>query len=97
MSSVPTPSGVPLVMGIVNVTPDSFSDGGRYLDPDRAVAHGLELLAEGRSLGNAAATLHISRRTADRRLAAARRALGVRTTTEALLLADGRGRPWGAS
>jgi dihydropteroate synthase len=34
-------------MGIVNVTPDSFSDGGRFLDPERAVAHGLELLAEG--------------------------------------------------
>lgn len=32
-----------LVMGIVNVTPDSFSDGGRYLDADAAVAHGLEL------------------------------------------------------
>src|SRR5215204_5684925 len=35
------------VMGIVNVTPDSFSDGGRYLDPDRAVAHGLALVGEG--------------------------------------------------
>lgn len=35
------------VMGIVNVTPDSFSDGGRHLEPERAVAHGLELLAEG--------------------------------------------------
>ena len=37
----------PLVMGIINVTPDSFSDGGRYLDPGAAVAHGLELAAEG--------------------------------------------------
>jgi len=36
-----------LVMGILNVTPDSFSDGGRWLDPDRAVARGLELVAEG--------------------------------------------------
>ena len=35
------------VMGIVNVTPDSFSDGGRYLDPGAAVAHGLELEREG--------------------------------------------------
>jgi dihydropteroate synthase len=35
------------VMGVVNVTPDSFSDGGRYLDPEVAVAHGLELEAEG--------------------------------------------------
>ena len=36
-----------LIMGIVNVTPDSFSDGGRYLDPDTAIAHGLWLRAEG--------------------------------------------------
>ncbi|HEY7266759.1 MAG TPA: dihydropteroate synthase [Solirubrobacterales bacterium] len=35
------------IMGIVNVTPDSFSDGGEYLDPDRAIAHGRELAAEG--------------------------------------------------
>ena len=38
---------VPMVMGIVNVTPDSFSDGGRFLDANAAVAHGLELFAEG--------------------------------------------------
>jgi dihydropteroate synthase len=38
---------VPVVMGILNVTPDSFSDGGRYLDPDAAVEHGLRLIAEG--------------------------------------------------
>ena len=37
----------PLVMGVLNVTPDSFSDGGRWLDPDAAVAHGLTLVAEG--------------------------------------------------
>jgi dihydropteroate synthase len=37
----------PLIMGVLNVTPDSFSDGGRYLDPDRAVAQGLEMVAEG--------------------------------------------------
>ena len=36
-----------LVMGIVNVTPDSFSDGGRYLATDAAVGHALELLGEG--------------------------------------------------
>lgn len=36
-----------LVMGVVNVTPDSFSDGGRYLDAAAAVAHGLALLADG--------------------------------------------------
>jgi dihydropteroate synthase len=34
-------------MGVLNVTPDSFSDGGRWLDPAAAVAHGLELVAEG--------------------------------------------------
>ena len=39
-----------LVMGVVNVTPDSFSDGGRWFDADRAVAHGRELLAQGADL-----------------------------------------------
>lgn len=43
------------------------------------------LLAEGLSLGHAARRLNVSRRTADRRLAAARQALGVSTTTEAVL------------
>ena len=38
------------LMGIVNVTPDSFSDGGAFLDPERAVAHGRELAAEGADL-----------------------------------------------
>ena len=37
----------PRVMGIVNVTPDSFSDGGAHADPGSAVAHGLRLAAEG--------------------------------------------------
>jgi dihydropteroate synthase len=36
-----------LVMGIVNVTPDSFSDGGKFSDPPRAVARALELVAQG--------------------------------------------------
>ncbi|MGA2414214.1 MAG: dihydropteroate synthase [Candidatus Sulfotelmatobacter sp.] len=36
-----------LIMGIVNVTPDSFSDGGLYLDPEQATAHALQLLDEG--------------------------------------------------
>jgi dihydropteroate synthase len=36
-----------LVMGVVNVTPDSFSDGGKFLDADAAVAHALKLVAEG--------------------------------------------------
>ncbi len=39
-----------LIMGIVNVTPDSFSDGGRYADADTAIAHGLWLRAEGANL-----------------------------------------------
>jgi dihydropteroate synthase len=34
-------------MGVVNVTPDSFSDGGRYLDHDAAIAHGRQLVADG--------------------------------------------------
>jgi dihydropteroate synthase len=37
----------PTLMGVVNVTPDSFSDGGRYLDPAAAIGHGLELVGNG--------------------------------------------------
>ncbi len=43
-------SGRALVMGIVNVTEDSFSDGGRYIDPARAIAHGLSLRDAGADL-----------------------------------------------
>lgn len=43
-------SSGPLLMGIVNVTPDSFSDGGRFLDADAAVAHGLDLVRQGADL-----------------------------------------------
>ncbi len=39
--------GRTLVMGVVNVTPDSFSDGGEWFEPDAAIAHGRELLGEG--------------------------------------------------
>jgi dihydropteroate synthase len=39
-----------LIMGIVNVTPDSFADGGRYLDPAAAVRHARDLVAEGADL-----------------------------------------------
>ncbi|MDB5643366.1 MAG: dihydropteroate synthase [Hyphomicrobiales bacterium] len=53
-SSVPLPGGRvlrlaarPLVMGVLNVTPDSFSDGGRHDEGARAVAHGLQMAAEG--------------------------------------------------
>jgi len=38
------------IMGVINVTPDSFSDGGQYLDAALAIAHGLELEAEGAAL-----------------------------------------------
>ncbi|MFQ6689146.1 dihydropteroate synthase, partial [Bordetella pertussis] len=37
----------PLVMGIVNVTPDSFSDGGEHADTDSAIAHARQLIDEG--------------------------------------------------
>jgi len=40
----------PFLMGVVNATPDSFSDGGRYLDPDAAAARAEQLLAEGADL-----------------------------------------------
>jgi len=39
-----------LVMGVVNVTPDSFSDGGRWFEPGAAIDHGLRLLADGADL-----------------------------------------------
>ena len=40
-------SPLPMVMGILNVTPDSFSDGGRYLSVDKAVDHSLQMIADG--------------------------------------------------
>lgn len=43
-------SSTPLVMGIVNVTPDSFSDGGKHFSAEAAVAHGLELVRQGADL-----------------------------------------------
>jgi dihydropteroate synthase len=39
-----------LVMGIVNVTPDSFSDGGRFFSPEAAIAQALELVRQGADL-----------------------------------------------
>ncbi len=42
-----TPGSPPLLLGIVNVTPDSFSDGGQFLDTDAAVAHALRLVEQG--------------------------------------------------
>jgi dihydropteroate synthase len=43
----PAMANLPQVMGVLNVTPDSFSDGGRFLDVDAAVAHGLAMAAAG--------------------------------------------------
>jgi len=40
----------PAVMGVINVTPDSFSDGGEFLDPSTAIAHGLALATDGADL-----------------------------------------------
>lgn len=39
--------GLPVVMGVVNVTPDSFSDGGQWFEPSAAVEHGRELVSQG--------------------------------------------------
>jgi dihydropteroate synthase len=55
LSSIPVLRGFPglgrtRVMGVVNVTPDSFSDGGAHADPDSAVRHGLRLLNDGADL-----------------------------------------------
>jgi dihydropteroate synthase len=41
---------LPLLMGVVNVTPDSFSDGGRWATPEAAIVHGRDLLADGADL-----------------------------------------------
>lgn len=49
VEGLPSPART-LVMGVVNVTPDSFSDGGRWLDADKAIGHGLDLVAEGADL-----------------------------------------------
>ena len=43
-------AGLPLVMGVVNITPDSFSDGGRYREPAAAIAHGLRLAEAGAAI-----------------------------------------------
>ena len=48
----------PLVMGVINVTPDSFSDGGRFADPAAAIAHGRALLADGRRLARRGRRVH---------------------------------------
>jgi dihydropteroate synthase len=42
-----SPVTLTAVMGVLNVTPDSFYDGGRWLDPEQAIAHGLDLVSQG--------------------------------------------------
>ena len=62
----------PLIMGVVNVTPDSFSDGGAYLDPAAAIAHGVQLLADGADildLGGEATNPRAAAVTAEQELA----------------------------
>ena len=44
------PSRPPLLMGVLNVTPDSFSDGGRFAEVDAAVAHAHQMAADGASI-----------------------------------------------
>ena len=43
-------AGGPHIMGVVNVTPDSFSDGGQFLNPDKAIEHGLQLIEDGATI-----------------------------------------------
>jgi dihydropteroate synthase len=49
-SGLPTTDGRPVVMGVVNVTPDSFSDGGLWFEPAAAIAHGRALVVDGADL-----------------------------------------------
>ena len=49
-----------LIMGILNVTPDSFSDGGRFSDPDRAYARALELEEQGADIIDIGGGIHQS-------------------------------------
>ena len=62
----------PLIMGVVNVTPDSFSDGGRFLDPAVAIEHGHQLVADGADIldiGGEATNPRATPITADEELA----------------------------
>src|SRR3954463_3273594 len=44
------PLEFPLIMGVVNITPDSFSDGGRFLDPEAAITQAMRLVEEGAAI-----------------------------------------------
>ena len=43
-------AGGPHIMGVVNVTPDSFSDGGKFINPDKAIEHGIALVQQGAAI-----------------------------------------------
>ena len=58
------PERRPLIMGVVNVTPDSFSDGGQSVEPAAAIAHGLRLHAEGADILDVGGEFHPARRRA---------------------------------
>ncbi|MBI5363211.1 MAG: dihydropteroate synthase [Planctomycetes bacterium] len=50
MSTGPVSCVSPTILGVVNATPDSFSDGGAFLDPERAIEHGVRLVEDGADL-----------------------------------------------
>ncbi|MBM3602713.1 MAG: dihydropteroate synthase, partial [Alphaproteobacteria bacterium] len=50
MTSLFAPRDLPIIMGVVNVTPDSFSDGGSFATPERAINHGLYLREQGANI-----------------------------------------------
>ena len=99
------PAGSPRIVGIVNITGDSFSDGGRYLDPAAALAHARKLRADGADiieLGPAAShpgSAPVSAAEERRRLApvleplaaSARHDHGKRSARQAAHVASGRG------
>jgi dihydropteroate synthase len=74
------------IMGVVNVTPDSFSDGGEFLDAERAIAHGRELAAEGADLLDVGGE---STRPGARAVRAEEELLRVEPVVEALAAGDG--------
>jgi dihydropteroate synthase len=78
------------VMGIVNVTPDSFSDGGLFLDPERAIAHARQLTAEGADILDVGGE---STRPGARAVPAATELARTRPVVEALAAPDGAGVP----
>jgi len=76
-----------LVMGVLNVTPDSFSDGGNWLDPDKAITHGLELASQGADIIDVGGE---STRPGAERVPAAEELSRVLPVIEALAAAGGR-------